>query len=151
MVTVPSERTVWWFDVDGTLIDALTGNSLRPGAPELLACVRRDAAAVLCWSAGGAEYARRRADEHGIADLFDAFHAKDARDDNGRYLPPEYGNGTTTAVFVDDQPEDLPHGAQVIRVHPYVAPNPHDTGLAVVLSLLGGKHGVAHDGPRGDE
>jgi len=136
MVTVPPERVVWWFDVDGTLIDAMTGTSLRPGAAELLAAVRRDAAAVVCWSAGGAEYARRRADAHGIADLFDGFHAKDSRDDAGRYVAPPFGDANSIAVFVDDQPDDMPHDAPVVAVHPYLAADPHDTGLVGILARL---------------
>jgi long-chain acyl-CoA synthetase len=151
VLTVPPERppgrVVWWFDVDGCLVDALTGASLRPGAVEVLSGVRRDAAAVLLWSAGGADYARRRAEEHGIAEMFDGFFAKDERDDAGRYVPPPFGDGI--AVFVDDQPEDMPHGAQVIGVHPYLAADPHDTGLAGVLSRVGRGHGVADDPPSG--
>ena len=44
---------------------------------------------------------------------------------------------TTLAVFVDDRPEDMPVGAAVIAVSPYLAHNPHDTGLSVVVQAAG--------------
>ncbi len=49
----------WVFDVDGCLVDSLTGTSLRPGAQDI---VMRLAAQgrVLLWSAGGEGYARAR-------------------------------------------------------------------------------------------
>ena len=35
-----TETDGWVFDVDGCLVDSLTGTSLRPGARELLARLR---------------------------------------------------------------------------------------------------------------
>src|SRR5438552_6923083 len=121
---------VWVFDLDGCLIDSLTGSSLRPGTAELLDDLRRAGHRVVLWSAGGAEYARRRAELHDIAARFDAFHAKSWRDPQGRYrtdhfLPDHHG-----VVFVHDRPEDMPEGADVIAVSPYVGGNAHDRGLA---------------------
>lgn len=136
-LVVTAAARVWVFDVDGCLVDSLTGASLRPGAIELLRLVRRGAATVILWSAGGAEYARRRAEEHGIVELFDGFFDKAARDDAGRYVTPAFLGDTTLAVFVDDRPEDMPVGAAVIAVSPYLAHNPHDTGLSVVLQAAG--------------
>jgi hypothetical protein len=71
-VNEPSDAVRWLFDVDGTLIDGVTGRSLRPGARELLMALRDRGVAVLLWSAGGAEYAWRRAEDTGIGDLVDA-------------------------------------------------------------------------------
>jgi hypothetical protein len=46
---------VWAFNVDGCLVDSLTGTSLRPGALEVLGRLRKVGATVLHWSAGGRE------------------------------------------------------------------------------------------------
>ena len=40
---------------------------------------------VIVWSAGGGPYAQRRAEQHDVAHLVDAFHGKDSRDSNGAY------------------------------------------------------------------
>jgi hypothetical protein len=77
----------WVFDVDGCLIDSLTGTSLRPGAAALLESLRERGNAVVLWSAGGAHYARARASEQGIDALVDAFHSKSGRDADGRSTP----------------------------------------------------------------
>lgn len=119
----------WVFDVDGTLVDSLTGTSLRPGAADLLQHLRTAGARISVWSAGGARHARERLTEQGLAHLVDGFLSKGGRGDDGRY-EWEGGPGSTSPVFVDDHPEDLPAGAEVIAVSPYIAPNPHDRGLA---------------------
>ena len=123
------------FDVDGTLIDSLTGTSLRPGSVELLTDLRRAGYATILWSAGGASYAWDRAREHGIAELFDSFQPKEERDTEGRYRST-FIPGLDRAVFIDDRPEDMPVGANVIAVSPYIAHNPHDRGLAKVVALV---------------
>jgi long-chain acyl-CoA synthetase len=132
-----AEDTVWVFDVDGCLIDSLTGTSLRPGTLDLLHHLRSRACTVLLWSAGGADYARRRAAEQGVEDLFDGFHTKSRRDSKGRYIPDEFLVSTAAAVFVDDRPEDMPDGAEVIGVSPYLVHNPHDRGLAPATARAG--------------
>jgi long-chain acyl-CoA synthetase len=124
--------TVWVFDVDGTLIDSLSGTSLRPGAEALLTGLRAAGRQAVLWSAGGTGYARDRAAEHGIEHLFHLFAEKGERDADGRYLPT-FLDGCDTAVFVDDRPEDMPVAAAVITVSPYIADNPHDRGLATAL------------------
>ncbi|MHB8463996.1 MAG: HAD family hydrolase [Acidimicrobiales bacterium] len=116
---------VWLFDVDGCIIDSLLGVSLRPGTVALLTDLRQSGCTVLAWSAGGASYARRRAEEHALGALFDGFYAKDGRDADGRYVLPRPAQGPGV-VFVDDRPEDLPATADVIVVSPYLAANPHD-------------------------
>ncbi|HEU5085728.1 MAG TPA: HAD family hydrolase [Acidimicrobiales bacterium] len=126
--------TTWVFDVDGCLIDSLTSTSLRPGARELLVELRQRACTILLWSAGGAEYARERATAHDIADLFDGFHGKDGRDDDGRYRIDALPLGAHGAVFVDDRPEDLPDGIVLVAVSPYLSHTPHDRGLRAALA-----------------
>jgi long-chain acyl-CoA synthetase len=121
--------SVWVFDVDGTLIDSLTGTSLRPGTAELLTELRSTGCRTVLWSAGGARYARDRAVEHGIADLCDGFADKAARDGEGRFIAA-FLDDVGAAVFVDDRPEDVPVGAHVVALHPYIAHNPHDRGFA---------------------
>ena len=122
-------RRVWVFDVDGCLIDSLSGSALRPGAHELLAQLRARGCEVLLWSAGGAEHARERAVVHEIDHLVDQFHTKDQRDEAGRYRPDAFAADLSDVVFVDDRPEDMPVGAEVISVFPYLSGNPHDRGL----------------------
>jgi hypothetical protein len=39
-------------------------------------------------------------------------------------------------VFVDDRPEDMPVGADIIAVFPYLAMNPHDRGLSEAMRRL---------------
>lgn len=128
---------VWVFDVDGCLIDSLTGSSLRPGAQDLLERLRAHGCTVLVWSAGGAEYAHRRAEERAIAHLVDGFHEKERRDSTGRYVTDAFLDGLDGVVFVDDRPEDMPVGADVIAVRPYIADNAHDTGLAPAAARAG--------------
>ena len=117
----------WVFDVDGCLIDSLTGKSLRPGAADLLEQLHASGRTIVLWSAGGAEYAEARATNHDIAKYVHSFHDKDERDLDGRYIPRFLSD--SSAVFVDDRPEDMPLDADVIAVSPYIGPNPHDRGL----------------------
>jgi phosphoglycolate phosphatase-like HAD superfamily hydrolase len=131
---VSVSQEVWVFDLDGCIVDSHTGTSLRPGALELLEQLRSVGARVVLWSAGGADYARRRADEHGVTSLFDAFHEKDGRDGAGRYLTAHFLADHRRVVFVDDRPEDMPEDAEVIAVSPYLGQNPHDRGLAPARS-----------------
>jgi phosphoglycolate phosphatase-like HAD superfamily hydrolase len=135
---VSSERRhlVWAFDVDGCLVDSLTGTSLRPGALEVLGRLRDTGATVLLWSAGGREHAVSRAAELRFAHLIDAVYAKERRGADGRWgtvnLPPEH----QPDVFVDDWPDEAPVTARLVAVSPYIAPNPHDRGLAALLAEL---------------
>ena len=122
----------WVFDVDGTLIDALSGTSLRPGAEALLERLRSSGCRLLLWSAGGGEYAERRAAAHGIDGYFEGFFDKDNRDSDGRYVPT-FLTAPLDATFVDDQPVDMPVGATVVAVSPYLRHDPHDRGLARAL------------------
>ena len=70
---------VWAFDVDGCLVDSISGTSLRPLARPILEQLRAQGSVVVLWSAGGGDYARRRAVDHGIDDLIHAFYGKDER------------------------------------------------------------------------
>ena len=133
------DSEVWVFDVDGCLIDSLTGSSVRPGTHQLLEDLRTHGCEVLLWSAGGADYARARAEEHGFEHLIDAFHAKDGRDGAGRYCTTAFAADLSGVVFVDDRPEDLPVGADIIAVFPYLATNPHDRGLSEAMQRLEGQ------------
>jgi len=128
---------MWVFDVDGCLIDSLTGSSLRPGAFELLTYLRDGGGTVFVWSAGGGDYAHRRAVEQGIDALLDGFHGKDRRDRSGRYVTDHFLTGLDGIVFVDDRPEDMPIGADVVAVSPYLSDDPHDRGLARVAERIG--------------
>jgi hypothetical protein len=96
----------------------------------LLAHLRDAGCSLVLWSAGGAEYARQRAEEHGLASYFSGFHDKEGRDDAGRFVTHRFLPTLDAVVFVDDRPEDLPAAAEVVAVAPYLVDNPHDQGLA---------------------
>lgn len=125
------------FDVDGTVVDSHTGSSLRPHTDLLLEHLRQQSCAIVLWSAGGADYARERAEQHGMGGLFDAFHDKDGRDGAGRYVVHRFLDELSGVVFVDDRPEDIPVDAEVVCVSPYIAHDPHDRGLRPALVRAG--------------
>lgn len=134
--------SAWVFDVDACLVDSLTGTSLRPLAEPLLERLRALGVHTVLWSAAGQEYARRRADQVGVDHLFDGFLGKVAQDAEGRWCCSEVldlGHGHVT--FVDDRPHELGECGRTIGVNPYLAPRPHDRGLAPVLELVEREYG----------
>ena len=128
----------WLFDVDGTLVDGITGRSLRPGARSLLAALRLRDVRVLLWSSGGADYAWRRAHDTGIADLVDATYSKFRPHPDACWDLPAPLAAAPPAVLVDDMPHEVPPVGEVIGVRQYLGPNPHDTGLAGLADRVGG-------------
>jgi hypothetical protein len=132
-----TQRRRWIFDVDGCVIDSLTGTSLRPGARDLLLHLSAASATVVWWSAGGEDYARRRAKQLGVDHLVDEFGAKTNRGQDGRWDAAHVTAESDSAVFVDDRPEDLPVGAVVVSVRPYISHNPHDRGLSEAARYAG--------------
>jgi phosphoglycolate phosphatase-like HAD superfamily hydrolase len=127
---------IWAFDVDGCLIDSVTGASLRPLARDVLETLHARGVTLVLWSAGGGAYARRRAEEHGIHDLVHAYYDKDARSADGRYVTSHLDDAHQPAVCVDDQPEEMPVHVEVVGVVSYLAPDPHDRGLAELLARV---------------
>jgi hypothetical protein len=127
---------VWVFDVDGCLIDSLGSTSLRPGTAALLDHLRGEGARLLLWSAGGADYARDRMAALGVDDRFHGFFDKEGRDGDGRYVTG-FLTDLDGVVFVDDRPEDLPLGADVVAVSPYLSHNRHDRGLRFAWERAG--------------
>jgi phosphoglycolate phosphatase-like HAD superfamily hydrolase len=125
--------TVWAFDLDGTLIGSIRNDRLRPGARELLAALGEHDVTCVLWSAGGARYAERKADEHGIGHAFAAFYAKAERDVEQRYRVDHFAPEHVPDVFVDDSPRDVPAGAHVIRVPQFMGGNDADRGLRDLL------------------
>ena len=119
----------WVFDVDGCVVDSLLGTSLRPGARELFARLIERGVEVVWWSAGGEGYARARAVRFDVEGLVTRFAEKDERDRDHRYVTEHLGIDVLRTVFVDDRPEDMPIGADVIAVAPYLIENPRDRGL----------------------
>src|ERR1700684_2611016 len=83
-LTTPAD--CWVFDVDGCLVDSLTGTSLRPGARNLLEHLAQNGRPIILWSAGGGAYARARAEESGVGHLISGYFAKDGRGVDGCYL-----------------------------------------------------------------
>jgi long-chain acyl-CoA synthetase len=132
----PADAECWVFDVDGCLVDSLTGTSLRPGGREIL-----DALAgrtrILLWSAGGDAYARVRAEQFGVDHLVNGFFGKEGRDARGHYLTAHLPLEAGLAVFVDDRPEDLGEDVEVVAVSPYLADDAHDRGLQAVARRAG--------------
>ena len=132
----PSEADCWVFDVDGCLVDSLTGTSLRPGAREILGSLAGHTR-VLLWSAGGDDYAQARARQFEVDHLVSGFFAKEHRDARGCYLTTHLPVGAGGAVFVDDRPEDLAEDLDVVAVSPYLAEDAHDRGLEVLARRVG--------------
>ena len=132
----PGGADCWVFDIDGCLVDSLTGTSLRPGARELLDCLA-GRARVLLWSAGGDSYARARAEQFQVAHLVSGFFSKEGRDATGCYLTAHLPLGQGTVVFVDDRPEDLAGNLDVLAVSPYLSDDVHDRGLRAVTRRAG--------------
>ena len=127
---------VWAFDVDACLIDAITGTSLRPLARPVLESLRARGSTVVLWSAGGGDYARRRAVALGIDDLVHAFYDKDERGADGRWTTTHLAWEHRPDVCVDDRPEEVPADVDSIGVSPYLAHDPHDVGLAFLLERV---------------
>jgi long-chain acyl-CoA synthetase len=133
----PPAADCWIFDVDGCLVDSLTGSSLRPGALRLLEHLAAHRRTVLLWSAGGAAYARAVAEAFDLDGLVTGYHGKDRRDAVGSYETGRLPLGNGHAVFIDDHPEDLSDQLDVIGVSPYLSHDPHDLGLNEVLRRAG--------------
>lgn len=131
-----TKHSVWAFDVDGCLVDLLGGHSLRPHTRELLSGLRERGHVVVLWSAGGADYARRKADSNGVGDLVDACYGKADRDGDGRRTVAHFAAAHRPTVFVDDDPGEVPASATVVPVRPYLAPGQHDTVFADLLAGL---------------
>lgn len=132
----PAGAECWVFDVDGCLVDSLTGTSLRPGAREILDCLA-GRSRILLWSAGGDAYARARAEQFQVDHLVNGFFSKEGRDTRGRYLTTHLPLGSGRVVFVDDRPEDLAEDVDVLAVSPYLADDAHDRGLREVARQAG--------------
>ena len=131
-------RPVWAFDLDGTLIGSVRVDVLRPHAVELLSRLVDGGATCVLWSAGGAEYARRQAERHGIADFFSAFYDKDGRDEAARYTVDHFAADHRPHVFVDDSPRDVPDAFEIIAVPQFIGGNPSDGGLCAILERIAG-------------
>ncbi len=123
--------------MDGCLVDSLTGTSLRPGARAILEHLGAERRRVVLWSAGGDTYARARAEELHVDHLVDGCFTKDGRDADGCYRTSHLGLGGRRAVFVDDRPEDLAPGLDVLAVSPYLANDPYDRGFEDVARRVG--------------
>ena len=132
----PATCECWVFDVDGCLVDSLTGTSLRPGARALLGHLGHESRVIL-WSAGGGDYAEHRARQFGVDGHVSGYFPKEGRDAAGCYLTGHLPLDPRRAVFVDDRPEDLASGLEVLPVSPYLSDDPHDRGL-VAVSLRAG-------------
>jgi long-chain acyl-CoA synthetase len=124
---------VWAFDLDGTLIGSIRSERLRPGAAELLRALNARGIACVVWSAGGADYARRKAEQLGFAPMCDAWYAKADRDALGRYRVDHFAADHLPDVFVDDVPGDMPSGARVIAVRQFFGGNADDDSLTTIL------------------
>ena len=127
----PPNAGCWVFDVDGCLVDSLTGMSLRPGAREILEHLA-GRTRVYLWSAGGDDYARDRAGQFGVDHLVSGYFSKETRDADGCYLTTHLPVSRGAAVFVDDRPEDLAAPLDVLAVSPYLGGGPARPGPRAV-------------------
>ena len=132
-----AEADCWVFDVDGCLVDSLTGTSLRPGARDLLEHLGGSGCRIILWSAGGDDYARHRAEQFAVDDLVSGYFGKEDRDGEGCYWMGQLPVRRHRCVFVDDRPEDLAHQLEVVAVSPYLSDDPHDRGLEAVARRAG--------------
>lgn len=132
----PSEPA-WALDLDGTLVDLLTGTRLRPGARELVSLLSGAGVRVVLWSAGGSGYAQDRAQRLGLAPLVSAYYDKVRSGPEEPWLTGHMPAADRPSVMVDDQPEYCPASACVIAVRPYISPDVSDTGLAPALEAAG--------------
>lgn len=126
----------WVFDVDGCLIDSITGTSLRPLTAELLAAVRTCGISVVLWSAGGRDYVVRRVSQFGLEVDVTGCYGKEQRDADGRWRIDHIRRDHRPVLFVDDRPEELPIGVDVVGVPPYLGVSPHDRALAPLLERM---------------
>ena len=132
--TAPSaRRRAWVFDVDGCLIDLISGTSLRPLVHEVFASLRANDIDVVVWSAGGGDYARRRAALLGFESSVSAFHSKAERGADGCWCSKAIDAAHVPLMFVDDRPDELSSDRSVMGVRPYIASSRHDRGLEDVL------------------
>jgi hypothetical protein len=115
----------WVFDVDGCLIDSLTGSSLRPGAAELLSELHRAGVRIFVWSAGGEAHARARLKEQAISHLVYEFLSKSQRGPDGRYRwrgPPSPSRRcSSTTISKTYQLASMPSASRP------TSPQPHST------------------------
>ncbi len=128
----PASADCWVFDVDGCLVDSLTGTSLRPGARAVLEHLAREGHRIILWSAGGDQYARARAEQFGVHRLVSGYFSKEDRADDGSFRTEHLLLTGSCVVFVDDRPEDLGRDLDVMAVSPYLSDDPHDRGLEAV-------------------
>ena len=135
-VDTPPDVECWVFDVDGCLVDSLTGTSLRPLARQLLEHLGRTSR-VLLWSAGGGAYARDRAEQFCVDSHVSGYFPKEGRDGQGCYRTTHLAVDPGRTVFVDDRPEDLARDLEVLTVSPYLSEDPHDRGLEGVAQRAG--------------
>lgn len=129
----PARRAAWVFDVDGCLIDLISGSSLRPLVTEVFDALRENGIDIVVWSAGGGDYARRRAATLGFEAQVVAFHSKSERDANGCWCSATIDAAHRPVMFVDDRPDELSPARSVMGVRPYIASSRHDRGLEEVL------------------
>lgn len=134
---LPDPADCWVFDVDGCLVDSLSGTSLRPGARAVLEHLAHGGRRIILWSAGGDAYARARAEQFRVDRLVSGYFSKEDRDADGSFRTGHLPLTGVRAVFVDDRPEDLGHDLDVLAVSPYLSDDPHDRGLEAVARRAG--------------
>jgi long-chain acyl-CoA synthetase len=130
------DAVTWAFDVDGTLIGSIRSDRLRPGAADLLARLVERGVVVVLWSAGGADYARDMADQHGIGHYFAGFYAKQDRDKHKRYRVDHFAAEHHPQVFVDDSVIDLPVDSCMVEVSQFLGSNDADEALISLAARL---------------
>ena len=125
--------TAWVFDVDATIIDGMSGKVLRPLVRETFSSLADRGRVVVLWSAGGAEYAHRKAVDHGLTSDVAACFGKDRRSADGAFDATAITDRYAVECFVDDLGADPPTSQLSMRVRPYLGGSMHDDGLRPVL------------------
>jgi hypothetical protein len=117
MPTQPCDLVVY-VDIDDTLIRSIaTKRIVIPRAIEHVRSLSQAGVRLFCWSSGGADYARRSAEEVGLSDCFVAFLPK-----------PQ--------VLLDDQHPN--EWRRLLHVHPAQAGNSTASEYAMALDSAKG-------------
>lgn len=133
-----------WSSVDGTIIDSLTGRSVRPGTADVLSCVWAQGCSACSGAPVGA--AMRAGVPSSTASAISSSACTPNSATTG-HLAATFLADPSSATFVDDRPEDLCDVWQIQSVTPSVAHDPYDNrqpgacSVAVAYRSMNGRSG----------
>ena len=104
------------FDVDATILDGMSGRVLRPLVRETFAELVARGRMVVLWSAGGEQYAQRKAADHALDSHVAACFGKDRRSDDGTFEATGSWIASTSSASSTTSAAIRLH-----RMHPFVS------------------------------